>query len=106
MVGLTNGGDLLEVMPAVHELEHAPLVYIERAEDRVGGELGGAAEEGFGLAEEQVEMGEVFRSGMGEVFAGEWLGDWLRRDHGRRFAARGEVSATRDCVLKDALLQG
>jgi hypothetical protein len=33
------------------------------------------------------------------------MGGWLRCDHGWGFAACGEVSATRDCVLKDALPQ-
>jgi hypothetical protein len=55
-VSLANGGDLVEVMPAVHKLEHAPLVDIERAEDGMAGELAGAAEERLSLGKEQVEM--------------------------------------------------
>src|ERR1700722_1155104 len=33
------------------------------------------------------------------------MGGWLRYDHGWGFAACGEVSAPRNCVLKDALPQ-
>ena len=33
------------------------------------------------------------------------MASWLRCDHGRGFAACGEVPATRDCILKDALPQ-
>ena len=33
------------------------------------------------------------------------MASWLRCDHGRGFAACGEVPATRDCILKDALSQ-
>ena len=33
------------------------------------------------------------------------MGGWLRCDHGWGFAACGEGSATRDCILKDALPQ-
>jgi hypothetical protein len=70
VVGFANGGDLFEVVSAVHELEHAPLVDVERAEDSVTGALAGGAEERLGFVEERVEMGEVFGGSMGESFAG------------------------------------
>jgi hypothetical protein len=70
-VCFADGGDLFEVMPAVHKLEHAPLVDIKWTEDGVARELVRWAEEGFGFAHQQVETSEVFRCGMGEAFAGE-----------------------------------
>ena len=66
-----DGDDLFQVMPAVHKLEHAPLVDIKWAEDGVACELVRWAEDGFGLAQEQVETSQVFRCGVGEVFTGE-----------------------------------
>ena len=66
-----DGDDLFKVMSTVHKLEHAPLVDIKRAEDSVVRELVRWTEEGLGFGQEQVEMGEVFRCGVGEVFAGE-----------------------------------
>jgi hypothetical protein len=106
VVGLADSTNFFEVMPAVHELEHAPLADIEWTEDRVTGALAGGTKEGLGFGEEQVEMGEVFGGGLGEVFAGEWMRGWWRRDKGRGLAAGGEVSVTSDCVLKEALPEG
>ena len=51
-MGLANGDDLLEVMLAVDQVEFAPLVDVEWAEDVVGGALACRAEETFGFVEE------------------------------------------------------
>ena len=87
VVGFADGGDLFEVVPAVHELKHAPLVDVEWAEDCVAGELAGGTEENLRFREERVEMGEMFGGGVGKGFAGEWVRGGLRRDDRWGFAA-------------------
>ncbi len=72
----------------------------------MAGELDVGAEEGLGFGEKQIEMCEAFGGGVGEQLAGESMGGWLRRDDGWRLAACGEVAATSDRVLKDALWDG
>jgi hypothetical protein len=86
-VGFADRADLFEVVPAVHELEHTPLIDVERAEDCVACALAGGTEESLSFREERVEMGEVFGGSVGEIFAGEWVRGWLRRNHRRGFAA-------------------
>lgn len=70
-MGVADGEDLLDVVLAVDELESAPLVDAEGAEDHVGGASIGRTEYLFGFGEEEVEAGEVFGYGLGEGFAGE-----------------------------------
>jgi len=105
-VGFADGHNFFEVVPAVHKLEHAPLADIERTENGVSSELVGSTEECFRFSEDQVEMGEVFGGGLDEGFAGEWVSGRLRRDERRGLTASGEVTATSDCILKDALPEG
>jgi hypothetical protein len=69
-MGSTDGEDLFDVMPAVNELKSAPMIDVERAEDRVCGEPGGRAEDVFGFAANMVEAGELFGHGVGESIAG------------------------------------
>ena len=66
----SDGCDLFEVVSAVHKLEHAPLVDVERAEDSVTGALARGTEESLGFGEERIEMGEVFGGSVGESLAG------------------------------------
>jgi hypothetical protein len=57
VVGLANGSDLLEVMSAVDQMESAPLVDVEGAEDGVCGALAPRAEESFRFVEDEIEAG-------------------------------------------------
>lgn len=65
---------------AVNELESAPLVDAEGAEDHVAGASAGRTEDIFGFDEEQVEAGEMFGDGLCEGFARERKFGMQRRD--------------------------
>ena len=65
---LANGGDLFEMVSAVNELESAPLVDTEGAENVVACALTGA-EELFGFGAEDVKASEVFFGCRGELLA-------------------------------------
>jgi hypothetical protein len=99
MMGVTDGKDLLDVMLAVNELESAPLIDTERAEDHVAGASVSSAEETFGFREKHVEAGEVFGDGVGEGFAREWICGGRRGDQGRGFASSWEISEMDEGVL-------
>src|SRR5216683_303708 len=51
-------------------------------------------------------MGEMFGGGLGEVFAGERMHGGLRGHDRRGFAACGEVAASGDRELEDAVGEG
>ena len=72
MVGLADGQDLLDVMAAVGEMEAAPLMDAERAEDLVGSRAL-VAEGFFGLIEDGVEGDEVFVNTGDELLTAERL---------------------------------
>jgi hypothetical protein len=97
---------LFEVVPAVDEMEFAPLANVERAEHGVAGTLAGWAEERFRFGEKEIETSESFGGGFGEVSAGEWMRGWPRGNHGRRLTACGEESASSDPELKDTMREG
>jgi hypothetical protein len=69
-MGSTDGEDLFDVMPSVNELEPAPMIDVEGAEDSVAGQPGGRAEEAFGFAANMVEAGELLGDGVGKSIAG------------------------------------
>lgn len=71
VVGLAYGCNLFEVVSAVDELEHAPLVDTEWTEDDVAGTSVGS-EEAFRLGATKVETGQVLAGGLGEFAAGTW----------------------------------
>jgi hypothetical protein len=68
VVSLSYGCDLLEMVPAVNKLEHAPLVDAEWTKDDVAGTSIGS-EESFGLNTEGAETREVLARGLGEFAA-------------------------------------
>ena len=63
-VGLADRGDLFEVMPAVNELKHSPLICAERAKGGVSG-APVVAEEPCGFDADVIEVDEVLCSGLG-----------------------------------------
>ena len=102
-VGFADGEDLLEVMLAVNELKLSPLVYVERPQDGVAGKLAVGPKEFFGFAAEHIEVSQMFGGGGGEIFAAERVIRRSRGDHGRGFAAVGEVAKTDEGVLAEML---
>ena len=95
VVGFADGDDLLEVMLAVDEMKYAPLVDAERAEDDVAGALAVGPKIFSASVAEEIEVGEVFGGGVGEVFAGERKRCGSGRDERRGFAAVGKVAEMR-----------
>jgi hypothetical protein len=63
-VGSPDGADLQEVVVSVDEVESAPLVDAERAENHVGSGATGA-EDGFGLGKELIHVDEAGGSLLG-----------------------------------------
>jgi hypothetical protein len=106
MVGLADGGYLLEVEPAVAELEEAPLVNAEGAEDDVAGAGLGGTEELVCLDTGAVETCKLLGGGMGELFAGEWSGCSRWDDRGRSLATAGKKAEVKDGDLHNALVEG
>jgi hypothetical protein len=103
VMGVADGEDLFDVMLAVDELESAPLMDAEGAEDHVAGASIGCAEDLFGFDEEEVEAGQVFGYSSGEGFAGARRvgGGWS--DQRRSFAAGWEVAEVDEGVLTEML---
>ena len=87
-----DGEDLLDVVLAVNELESAPLIDPEWAEDHEAGASAGGAEDSFGFSEEQVEAGEMLGDSLGEGFAGERKVGMQWSDQRRGFATAWEVA--------------
>ena len=71
----------------------------------MGRALAGRTEEGLSFGEEKVQLGEVTFGGFSELVAGEWMGGRSGCDERGGCTACGEVAATRDGVLEDALFE-
>jgi hypothetical protein len=102
VVGLTDGENLVDMMAAVGEVEAAPLVDAERAEDHVS-DAAVWAKESFGFVEELVDGGESGGSFGGEIFATESLLRDGWRDERRSFPAAGHEAEVRDDILSYSL---
>jgi hypothetical protein len=102
-VGFADGDDLLEVMLAVDQLESAPLIDAEWAENHVAGAASGGSEELFGFGAEGIDAGKVFCESLSEFFSGERMGCGCGCDQRRGLAAGWKVAEVDERVLAEAL---